>query len=417
MQQMICAEVIAIGDELTSGLRLDTNSPWLSERLGELGIRVLFHSTVGDDLAANVRVFREAFQCVELVVCTGGLGPTADDLTRPALAEAIGNKLVQDNAALATIRAMFARRKREMPDRNIAQAMFPQGSTVVSNPHGTAPGIDLTISRDSGGSCRVFALPGVPAEMREMWHGTLEPAIRDMTGGGKVIRHRRIKCFGIGESDLEQMLPDMIRRGRDPSVGITVSQATITLRVTVQGDSVEACEQMMAPTLKTIHECLGSLVFGEEDDELQDTVIRLLQEQGKTVSVAETGSGGLLSHWLSEADEGAVSFRGGYITRVEAEDDTAREESVSAGLQNKEVVMAMAQACRRQFSTDYGLAIGAFPASDADGGVPGRVAFAIDCEEGADTHSSPFAGHPEILKPRAAKQALDFLRKKLAGVQ
>ena len=135
---MICAEVIAIGDELTSGLRLDTNSPWLSERLGELGIRVLFHSTVGDDLAANVRVFREAFQCVELVVCTGGLGPTADDLTRPALAEAIGNKLVQDNAALATIRAMFARRKREMPDRNIAQAMFPQGSTVVSNPHGTA---------------------------------------------------------------------------------------------------------------------------------------------------------------------------------------------------------------------------------------------------------------------------------------
>jgi len=288
---------------------------------------------------------------------------------------------------------------------------------VVSNPHGTAPGIDLAVARENGTACRFFALPGVPAEMREMWHETLESAIRDMTDGGRIIRHRRIKCFGIGESDLEQMLPDLIRRGRDPSVGITVSQATITLRVTAAGDSVEECDQKMAPTLETIHECLGDLVFGEEDDELQDTVIRLLHDQGRTLSVAETGSGGLLAHWLSEADADAVSFRGGYVTRGEPQDDVTAELIAQFGLQSLEVVLAMAQGTRRKFSADYGLAISAFPNSDADGAVPGRVAFAIACEGGADTHSTPFAGHPEILKPRAAKQALDFLRKKLGNTE
>ena len=131
------AEVVSIGDELTSGQRLDTNSQWLSERLGELGIRVLYHSTVGDDLEANVRVFREAFDRADFIVCTGGLGPTADDLTRQALAEATGRELVQDDAALAHIRALFARRQRPMPDRNVCQALFPAGSSVIPNPHGT----------------------------------------------------------------------------------------------------------------------------------------------------------------------------------------------------------------------------------------------------------------------------------------
>jgi nicotinamide-nucleotide amidase len=413
---MTCAEVIAIGDELTSGLRLDTNSQWLSERLGELGVRVLFHSTVGDDLAANVRVFREAFQRVDLVVCTGGLGPTADDLTRPALAEATGNELIQDDDALATIRAMFARRKREMPDRNVAQAMFPRGSSVVSNPHGTAPGIDLTVTGEGGASCRVFALPGVPAEMREMWHETLEPAICKMTGSEKVIRHRRIKCFGIGESDLEQMLPDLICRGREPSVGITVSRATITLRVTAAGDSVETCEQMMAPTLETIHDCLGDLVFGEEDDELQHAVIRLLQAQGKTLSVAEWGSGGLVAHWLSEADEDATSFRGGLVVRGGAIEEALFSakpmKRLDRDTQERFIMETQAQQSRKQFETDYGLAIGAFPQSDADGGVPGQVVFAVAADGGTESHTSPFAGHPEILKPRAAKQALNLLRKR-----
>ncbi|MDA1054295.1 MAG: molybdopterin-binding protein [Planctomycetota bacterium] len=207
---------------------MDTNSQWLSERLGGFGLRTLYHSTVGDDLAANVRVFREAIDHSDIIVCTGGLGPTADDLTRQAIADTIGVELALDEESLARIRSMFVRRKREMPERNVIQAVFPTGSRPIPNPHGTAPGIDRRVERVGRTTCRLFALPGIPAEMRERWEQTVSPALQEMTGGRRVIRHHQIKCFGVGESDLEQMLPDIIARGRQPSVGITVHKAIPT---------------------------------------------------------------------------------------------------------------------------------------------------------------------------------------------
>lgn len=285
------AEVISIGDELTSGQRLDTNSQWLSERLGEIGVRVLYHLTVADDLDANIRVLREAFDRADLIVSTGGLGPTADDLTREAIAAAVGVPLEQNEQALEHIRTIFARRARPMPDRNVVQALFPQGSRMIRNPHGTAPGIDLEVSRQGRAACRIFALPGVPAEMREMWHETVAPVILEMQHGKRhVIRHRRLKCFGVGESDLEQMLPDLIRRGRYPAVGITVSQATITLRITAEGETAEEAFVAMEPTIATIHECLGDLVYGEEDDELHHAIARSMSQRAQTLSTVEWGS-------------------------------------------------------------------------------------------------------------------------------
>src|SRR5262245_7193350 len=270
------AEIISIGDELTTGQRLDTNSQWLAERLLEIGVPVAFHTTVGDQLADNVLVFRQACERADLVVATGGLGPTADDLTRQALADVAGVELVQDDASLAHIKALFARRKREMPASNIIQAQFPQGSRPIFNPNGSAPGIDISIDRAVGKPARVFALPGVPAEMKEMWAATVGPAIQEHIGVKKVIAHYRIKCFGVGESDLEAMLPDIIARNRYPLVGITVSQATITLRVTAEGETPAAAREAMQPTIETIHQCLGDLIFGYEEDELEDAVIRLL---------------------------------------------------------------------------------------------------------------------------------------------
>src|SRR5438034_2736805 len=230
------AEIISIGDELTTGQRLDTNSQWLAERLLEIGVPVAFHTTVGDQLADNVLVFREACERAEIIVATGGLGPTADDLTRQALAELAGVPPFQDDASLAHIKALFARRKREMPPANVAQAQFPQGSRPIFNPHGSAPGIDMSVARGRDKPTRIFALPGVPAEMKEMWAASVGPAIQSLLGVKKTIAHYRIKCFGIGESDLEAMLPNLIARDRYPTVGITVSQATITLRVTAKGE-------------------------------------------------------------------------------------------------------------------------------------------------------------------------------------
>ncbi len=309
------AEIISIGDELTSGQRLDTNSQWLSMRLGELGVQVMYHTTVADNLEANVQVFRQAAERADLVIATGGLGPTADDLTREAIAAAAGTDLAFNPAAFAFIESLFARRKRPMSERNRVQAMFPRGSRVIPNPAGTAPGIDIDISRPGRSSARLFALPGVPAEMREMWDQTVAPAISKLLDTPRVIRHQQIKCFGVGESDLEQMLPDLIRRGRDPQVGITVSGATITLRITASGESAEACYRAMEPTIKTIHECLGNLVFGEGDDELEHAVVRLLAAQHATLATAEWGSGGMIAHWLSEVPASIGRFLGGIVTR------------------------------------------------------------------------------------------------------
>ena len=309
------AEIIAIGDEIISGQHLDTNSPWLSQRLEELGVRVLYHSTVGDELEPARDVFRRAIDRADIVISTGGLGPTADDLTRDALAQATGRQLELYPQALEHIRSLFARRKREMPKQNEVQAMFPAGSRMIANPHGTAPGIDLEVPRPGKCACRFFALPGVPAEMIEMWNATLAPEIGAMAAGQKVIRRRKINCFGAGESQIEAMLPDLIRRGRTPTVGITASKTTISLRITAEGPTEAECNALIEPTAATIDKCLGTLVFGEGDEELQHVVVRLLRERKKTLATVEWGTAGLIADWLGEVAESNKGFLGGLVVR------------------------------------------------------------------------------------------------------
>jgi nicotinamide-nucleotide amidase len=397
MQQMI-AEVISIGDELTSGQRLDTNSQWLSLRLGELGIRVLYHTTVGDELEANVRVFRQALERADVIIATGGLGPTADDLTREVLAQVTGRELHQDEGAVAHIRAIFARRKREMPERNLVQALFPVGSRVVPNPDGTAPGIDLQVERAGKVTARIFALPGVPAEMREMWEQTVSPELcRALGERRRVIRYHTVNCFGVGESDLEAMLPDMIRRGRRPTVGITVSKATISLRITAEGASEAECAQLIQESEFAIRDCLGDLVFGQSDEELQHAVVRLGVENKITLAVGEVGSGGLLTEWLSQADATRAVFVGGLVPRLRA-------------TRTAEEVEDLAKEARQAFGADIGLALSDFPRTDANPAPRSEIHVAVAGSQGAVTASFPFTGHPEILYPRAAKQALNFLR-------
>jgi nicotinamide-nucleotide amidase len=417
------AEIIAIGDELTSGQRLDTNSQWLSERLGEIGIPVAFHTTVGDDLENNIAVFRTAVERTDIVVATGGLGPTADDLTRDAIAAAAGVDLVQDDAALAHIRSLFSRRKREMPDRNKLQALFPRGSRVIPNPEGTAPGIDLTVPRSCGPPCRVIALPGVPAEMFAMWNETVAPALTAGQSEKRVICHRRIKCFGVGESDLEAMLPAMIRRKREPVVGITVSGATITLRITASGPNETACRKAMEPTVAQIRDILGVLVFGEEDDELEHAVVRLLNDRGRSVAVAEWATDGLVSQWLAEAAGDSNCLRAGIVARDTTAFMRLLELDLSANSgATPEAASALARAAQHKTGADYGLGIATFPVSGPK--VPtaatsqnidmgGTLHVALATGDNVRAKSFPIASHPAITKARSAKQALNMLRLEL----
>lgn len=412
------AEVISIGDELTSGQRLDTNSQWLSERLGELGVSVRYHTTVADDMAANISAFTTAIARADLIVATGGLGPTADDLTREVLAEVSGRELVLDAASLEHIRQLFARHKRDMPERNRVQALFPVGSRIIANANGTAPGIWMEVPRPEGGKCQVFALPGVPAEMFEMFHHTVVPAVTAASGRPRVIRHRRIKCFGAGESHVEQMLPDLIRRGRQPSVGITVHAATITLRITAEGGTHEECHAAMAPTAGTIRECLGSLVFGEEDDELEDAVVRLLAEKNKSLATVEIGTGGALAESLARAAGRDEHYLGGQVIHsvamLQAALGDANDLVRRLGPSSREVAEALAAACRTQTRADFALAMGAFPPEGANNPeVPFH--FALATAEKVTVKASSLIGHPSIWTPRAAKMALNLLRLTLLG--
>ena len=422
------AEVIAIGDELTSGERVDTNSCWLSQRLLELGVPVMFHSTVGDDLACCVDVLKRAVERAEIVIVTGGLGPTADDLTRDAIAQATGTDLQLDEATVAEIAQMFRRRGREMPESNRVQAMFPEGSQKINNPHGTAPGIEMAISREGrsvagvsetdavGGSSYLFALPGVPAEMKPMWTETVSPRVRDIAPALGMIRHRKLKCFGVGESKLESMLPDLIRRGREPSVGITVHAATITLRVTARGPDETAIDAAVRPTIQTIYESLGTLVFGEGDDELQNAVTRLLLEKGKTVASAECATGGLVASWFGEVADSASVYRGGEVHAVEV---FGQSGSVA------DAVKRMAVEVRERFGADYGLAIGPLPdvvdgaSENASEDVADRSQeqffVALADEKDVQLHTGRTFAHPAIRKELAGKQALDRLRLRLLG--
>jgi nicotinamide-nucleotide amidase len=416
------AEILAIGDELTSGQRLDTNSQWLSQRLGELGVSVAFHTTIGDDLEANIAAFRIAIDRADVVVASGGLGPTADDLTREALAAAAGVDLVQDEAAVAHIRGLFARRGRAMPERNLLQAQFPRGSRVVPNPHGTAPGIDLTVPRPCGPACRVFALPGVPAEMFAMWEATVAPAIAATLPSKRVIMHRRIKCFGVGESDLESMLPDMIRRKREPLVGITVSGATITLRITTSGPNETACLREMEPTISQIRELLGVLVFGEEEEELEHAVVRLLQQRGQSLAVAEWATDGLVSQWLAEAVSPEGTFPAGIVVRDAAALSTLLGIDVSPGSQAEAATAdLMARAIQERTGATHALGIAAFPpisdpvhTATAGRGESvertGTLQIALATADNVKVKGFPLASHPAITKPRAAKQALNMVR-------
>ena len=245
-----------------------------------------------------------------MVVATGGLGPTRDDLTREALAAVAGQPLELRQSAMDHIESLFASRKRPMPERNRVQAMFPLGTDEIFNPQGTVPGIDLQVARPGKSPSRIYALPGVPAEMKRMFEDTVVPRILAQSGGGARIRQLVMKFFGTGESDMEQRLGDMISRDRQPRVGITVSAATISLRIVATGDSDQACEEMIAKTRAEILELVPEFYFGDgETFEQYHAIDGLLRERNQSLMVIELGRAAPLGDWFASLGE-TPAYRG-----------------------------------------------------------------------------------------------------------
>ena len=404
----LLAEVISIGDEMTSGARLDTNAQWLSQRLGDLGVHVAFHSTVGDNLQHNIDVFRCAVERADIVVATGGLGPTRDDLTREALAGLAQQPLQLSPSALQHIESLFARRRREMPERNRVQAMFPAGSEEIFNPQGTAPGIDLQIPCE-GRPSRVFSLPGVPAEMKRMFDETVAPRILQQAGGANHIQHLVMKFFGTGESDMEQRLGEMIARDRQPRVGITVSEATISLRITATADSDQKCKLLIESTRAEIMELVGDLHFGDgEKYEQYHAIDDALCTRGERLMVVELGNAAPLGNWFAALGE-TDSYLGGLSFATTA--DLLR-------LTDTDDIKIALEQLRQRFETDWVLMVDAYPSLDAPDDAPlpaSTIRLVVTDPAGRQlATNTTLGGHPAILQQRIAKAAMAWFRQIVA---
>ncbi|MEQ8846288.1 molybdopterin-binding protein [Botrimarina sp.] len=402
--RVVVGEVIAIGDELTSGQRLDTNTQWLSQRLTEQGVLVRYHTTVADDFQANVDVFRAAARRADVVVATGGLGPTADDLTRDAMAAAAGVPLVEHAELVSRLEAIFTSRGRQMPPQNRRQAQLPEGAAAIDNPGGTAPGVDLAIGR-----CRQFALPGVPAEMREMYAATVAPAVARVVGAARVTRHWLVKCFGAGESHVESLIPEIIARGREPLVGITASKGTITLRVTASGATESDCWAAMRPTLDEVRAKLGELIFAEHpasaggemvlERELHHTILEMADDRDASVSVVESMTRGLLGRLLAEGEaELQTEFHGRFLSSGSILSGSRYTPSLAAD-QLESLARGIAE-------EGWALVIG----SPEEGG---RVPIAVATQHGVAQRTVQLVGHPSIHRHLVAKHALNLLRLEL----
>lgn len=426
---MLDAEVISVGDEMTSGQRLDTNSQWLSQRLGDIGVRTVRHTTVGDDLSANVDAFRQAAERARFVVISGGLGPTLDDLTREAMAQAFSRPLELHQPSLERIEQMFVQRKRPMPERNRVQALMPSGAEPIPNPHGTAPGIDLTIANENGSPCRLFALPGVPAELKQMWCETVEGRIEADLGCDDLgkLRYHAIKVYGIGESDVEVKLPTLIARSRVPTVGITVSRATITLRIAGRSQTEADFEQLIAPTVAEIQEALGDLIFGAGEDELEHAVARQLLARQLTLASVEVGASSLIPDWMLAAYEdaqryfaGALSFATAQQARRWLGSDTTEAALTDSTELTEAACSELAEKVRETFGADIGIAVSRYPTPQqlAQSSRVFDVVYAFSLKSHAlqKTHTElrSLSGHPEVVTARIAKTALDIVRRQLS---
>jgi len=405
------AEIVANGDEIICGKVLDTNSQWLSRELEDLGVSVQYHTTVGDDLAAMVDVLRIAMNRVDLVVWTGGLGPTADDLTRQAFADAVGVLLVKDDESLRQVQEILQRRGGKMSPANERQIFQPQGAVPIRNRHGSAPGIDFTVKRQLPipegrlTSVRLLAYPGVPDEMKEMWCDTGRQTILSMhellEGKKHVIKSQSIHSFGIGESQVESMLPGLTARDHIPKVGITATQGVITLRIVAEGEKEAECDQLMEPTAKLIRDTLGDRVFGEGDTSLADVVCRMVKAQDKKIAVVEAGTRGLLAEALGRSAESVPCFLGGIV--VPSRQPISPEKMIIIG--------------RKMFETDYLLLIGAYPEGEPDRTRSEETFVAVVDAREPDERSAvlqlknyPFIGHPDMIDALHIERVLDLFR-------
>jgi nicotinamide-nucleotide amidase len=417
------AIVLAIGDELVLGQTIDSNSAWLSAQLAALGCEVIAHQTVGDDQAAVERAIRDAAPRCDFLLISGGLGPTPDDLTRYALAVVLDQPLQSNPAWLDELTNFFQKRGRSMPESNKVQALIPRGAKMIRNSAGTAAGIDAVLHTAPQRSCRIFAVPGVPMEMKLMFEHDLAPQIAAAAAARpRFVRSRTLHTFGLGESAVAQKLGELMDRTANPSVGTTVSAGIVSLRINARSHDPAEADRQLLQIADRCRAALGELIFGQEEQTLASVVGELLARSGQTVTTAESCTGGLLAKMLTDVSGSSRYFQRGWIVysnQAKVQMLGVEQEILDCqGAVSEPVVAAMAAGALERSAASFALSISgiAGPDGGTDEKPVGTVCIALAQSHAVTARTFHFPGDREMIRDRSAKMALALLRFQLLGI-
>ncbi|MHC4533002.1 MAG: competence/damage-inducible protein A [Planctomycetota bacterium] len=405
--------IVSIGNELLNGQTVDTNTTYLSSELFSIGIPVVSSYTIGDDVDAIVRAFNLAVADADIVLVTGGLGPTDDDLTRQGFAVYLGTELQLQADLLDRLESFFKKRNLHMSEKNKIQAYIPAGTKPIENNLGTAPGIMAEVKGKL-----IFAFPGVPSEMKKMFAESVFPDLQRF-GGEQAVVVRKLRCFGAGESTIAELLGDACQRGKNPLVNCTVEYGIITLHIIATSRDKDTARQMVEREEKTIRNTLGDLVYGTAKQSLAEVVGEKLARQGKTIAVVESCTGGTVARLLTDIAGASKYFTHGWITYSNAaktsELGVAADLIEQYGAVSEQVSQAMAFNARKKARTDF--AIGITGIAGPDGGTEqkpvGLVYISVDSDNGCDTKRCLFSHGRRSIRLRAAQTALNMLRLRL----
>ena len=411
-------EVIAVGTELLLGQIVDTNSSWMGEQLALAGIDSHFQTKVGDNRERMVSALRLALDRSDAVIMCGGLGPTQDDITRDAIAEVLGVGLVRDESVAERLRAYFKARGREMPESNLRQADVPVGASLIPQMPGTAPGLVCPLGGGRRGKV-VYAVPGVPYEMRIMLEGTVIPDLKHRAGVSAVIRSRTLRTWGTSEARLGELAAERIdtldRSGRATIAFLASGIEGLKVRVTAKAQDEGAVARVLDAEEAHLREILGDLVFGVDDETMEKVVLGMLGERGLTLAVAESVTGGMVAMRLTGVPGASEAFRGGVV---------AYASGVKHGLLDvpegpvvsPEAARAMAVGVARRLGADIGLATtGVAGPERQEGHAVGTVFLGLARQGESEAHEVRLPGDRERIRQYAVIALLNLLRLRLAG--
>lgn len=404
------AEIIAIGSELLLGQIIDTNTNFIARCLAENGIELVRTSLVGDNLDRMKEVIKDAVQKQDIVITTGGLGPTEDDLTREAISEVFGRPLIFQPHLMEQIEAIFKRRGFRMSENNKKQAYIPEGSIPIENPKGTAPGFIF-----ESNEATVISIPGVPSEMEFLMKDRVIPYLRERFGiKEQVIKYKVLRVCGLGESAIGLQIKDLMRESKNPVIGTLASTGDIKIRITAKADTHGEAMVLIQRMENEIRQRLGILIYGVDEETLQGNIVKMLEKLNFKLSVVETITGGIISQKLANTESN--SFCNSVILQSKRslkEFLGISEDEFKFLINNpKDLTANLSQKVRDKSKTDFGLAtFGGKKEEQSEGEYRIKTYYSLSTIDGVENHEYLLGGEIPIIRERASIIALDILRK------